>query len=126
MFSRENNTGNIDDANSVDNLSNVEVNPNLSLNSSSDNDFTHTGNDDISAHDDNDDDRIANSASNSSREDCYSFNTRLCNLTVQIVQGDLTTTKVGGIVNCSLEHGGGVARAIADAAGDELVIECRN
>lgn len=47
---------------------------------------------------------------------------------LQVYVGDITKVDVDVVVNAAngqLQHGGGVARAIADAAGDELVRESR-
>ena len=48
---------------------------------------------------------------------------------VRVKNADITTLKVDAIVNAAnarLKHGGGVARAIADKAGQELLRECQN
>ena len=48
---------------------------------------------------------------------------------VRVKNADITTLKVDAIVNAAnerLKHGGGVARAIADKAGQELQRECQN
>lgn len=45
---------------------------------------------------------------------------------IELVQADITRQEVDAIVNAAnsdLAHGGGVARAIADAAGDELAVD---
>ena len=49
------------------------------------------------------------------------------NHTIEIVKGDITKEQTNAIVNAansSLQHGGGVALAIASAAGKELIKEC--
>src|SRR6056297_569921 len=49
------------------------------------------------------------------------------NHTIEIVKGDITKEETEAIVNAansSLQHGGGVALAIASAAGKELRNEC--
>jgi len=53
---------------------------------------------------------------------------RVDGLTVEVLQGDLTTQDVDAIVNASnndLELGGGVAGAIARAGGPAIQAECR-
>jgi O-acetyl-ADP-ribose deacetylase (regulator of RNase III) len=53
---------------------------------------------------------------------------RVGNLTVEVLQGDLTTQDVDAIVNAAnndLELGGGVAGAIARAGGPAIQAECR-
>jgi O-acetyl-ADP-ribose deacetylase len=48
-------------------------------------------------------------------------------LNINILQGDITKQKSDAIVNAAnglLQHNGGVAKAIADAVGDELRDEC--
>jgi len=47
---------------------------------------------------------------------------------IKIIEGDITNLEVDIIVNAAnefLEHGGGVARAIAEKAGEQLIRESR-
>lgn len=58
----------------------------------------------------------------------FEFVTKHSDLQIQILQADVTKFASDGIVNAAngrLRHYGGVAKAISDAAGPELQLECR-
>ncbi|GFN74447.1 E3 ubiquitin-protein ligase dtx3l [Plakobranchus ocellatus] len=53
--------------------------------------------------------------------------TRNSGIKVKVLKTDITAQRVDAIVNAAnsrLKHGGGVAKAIADKAGSDLVLEC--